>query len=399
MGLFDNFFGKKPENITKNDIESELKVELTNQTTNLSNILNEQITNISTSIVNKTVSTISQGTGGQNDLKIGNIFAGDDTVLDLNQTIDIQATNQAVIEILTVADTKNSFASDIISQLQNKTANNSDITASMQSIAALTKGLDDAGGLASMLKTLTDTLPWNQPISQKNILTLKNAVDIEITNTTLNQTTINNIIKNTISNSISNMNAASCNISVNANNRMIIDNIELENSGKVTIKQVQSIIALNSCVNKLVNSSRLINEIASTVKTSASNETENKTKVSAAAVATGSITNIEIQRDAVGDTIKSLFTNPSTLLTIVCVGILVLCCIFGFLYSMFYTQSEGGQEPEFTSIVPGSDADLEYGSSDSGSGYSDAGYSDAGYSNSGYSDYGYGYGYVDGAAA
>lgn len=354
MGLFDNFFGKSPKNITKSDIVSELKIELTNQTSNLSNVLNEQITNISTSIVNKTVSTISQGTGGQNDVNIGNIKAGGDTVLDLNQTIDIQATNQAVIEILTVTDTKNSFASDIITQLQNKTANNSDITASMQSIAALTKATDDAGGASSIVDSLMKVIPWNKPVEENTISTLKNTVNTEIKNTTLNQTNINNIIKNTISNSISNMNAASCNISVNANNRLNIGNIELENSGKVSIKQVQSIVALNSCVNKLVNSSKLIDEITTSMKTSASNDTENTTKVTVSAVADGSMTNTAVKRDAIGDTIKNLFTNPSFLVTLVFIGLLIVCCIGGFLYKFVYNKSDAGQEPEFSSIVPGS---------------------------------------------
>ena len=376
MGLFDNFFGKSPKNITKSDIVSELKIELTNQTSNLSNVLNEQITNISTSIVNKTVSTISQGTGGQNDLNIGNIKAGGDTVLDLNQTIDIQATNQAVIEILTVTDTKNSFASDIITQLQNKTANNSDITASMQSIAALTKATNDAGGASSIVDSLMKVIPWNKPVEEDTISTLKNTVNTEIKNTTLNQTNINNIIKNTISNSISNMNAASCNISVNANNRLNIGNIELENSGKVSIKQVQSIVALNSCVNKLVNSSKLIDEITTSMKTSASNDTENTTKVTVSAVADGSMTNTAVKRDAIGDTIKTLFTNPSFLVTLVFIGLVIVCCIGGFLYKFVYNKSDAGQEPEFSSIVPGSGFDSQFESNtdlnfDSNNAYSD----------------------------
>ena len=351
---------KHPKDINQSDVQSEINIELTNETQNLNKILNEQITNISTSIINQNAADINISTGGNNLFTADEITIEKKGVLDVNQQIDIQSTNTAVLNLLQDQEALNDFSSKLSEQLQNSVSNSTSITTAMQNVAGLTNANSSAGGLASMLQSVMDTLksvnPLNAPVSTSNISACKTAIKQTFKNITLNQNDIQNIIHNNISNSIKNMNSQSCNISTTGNNQIMVGNLKIKSEGVATIKQSQSIKAFNSCLNKLVSSSKITNQVATAATTQSTTDTKNSNEASTAASAAATVTTSTVMGDSIGDTFKSILTNPGFLMVggVMCCVVLVLLCIA--IYIKFGKKmkkgSQGGQQQSFEEYLP-----------------------------------------------
>ena len=297
--------------------------------------------NISTEIINKTASTISQGTGGLNRLEVEDITVGGDGEFNLEQEVDIKATNEAVIQILTDTKTKTDYTTKLSTELQNKTSNDTTLNSTMKNIAGLKKSVEEEQGIGSVATKALDTLaqfsPFgNSPITDDVISKLQNNISQTINNITLNESNIKNIIKDTINSNIQNINEATCNISVTAGNQLKINNVLITESGKVSLKQTQSIQAINSCVNKIVNSTDIVNSISATQETKISNAAETKTVASLDADNT-LLTDVSIKKT---DAVLAFFTSPGGIICIVLTALIICCCIGGLIYYKFFYKSD-----------------------------------------------------------
>lgn len=338
--LFNNLKDKNPKDINKNDIIAELKIELVNQTTNLTNIINEQITNITSSVVNDTATYISQHTGGHNKIKFEDMTMGDTTAINLEQVVDIKVTNQAVIQILTNTQIKTDYSSKLSTQLQNSTTSNSTFNTAMKNVAGLTQATKSEEGFGTICGSVMDTIkslnPLNNPITTENIQKLQNNISQSISNITLNETTIKNLIHDTIETNVKNMNAAVCNMSTIGDNQINFKGVTLSGSGKISLKQVESITALNSCVQQIVNNSDFTNKLDKSIVTTVSNAVDNTATFSLTNENEAQLIAIKEKKDAIAEMLK----NPYSLAGIIIIAVLIFCCVVGMIYWR-YTKSKG----------------------------------------------------------
>jgi hypothetical protein len=76
------------KNITITDIQTEIDIEIKNQTENITNILNQTINDTSMELISRNAQTIEISKNLGNTLVAGDLSAGDDGEININQTID-----------------------------------------------------------------------------------------------------------------------------------------------------------------------------------------------------------------------------------------------------------------------------------------------------------------------
>lgn len=306
--------GKSSKQITTTDIQTEVEMEIKNINQTLTNIINEQITTSTMSMVNENIQTSEQGTGGSNLFAGGDlIIGGEGNIFDVNQEVSVSATNNAVLNVVQSTDSMSKLASKINSDVMGKLNNDAGLTQSLQAASDLSTASSKAGGLADMLATVGKTMEAMTKIGQKdevtesNKTTIKNSVKSSIQNTNITDTKIRNTVNSFIENSIKQQSAASCKISAVGNNAATFGDINVTGKNNIgKINQVLSVKALSECVIGAAQTSKMISEVTSGNDVKSTSDSGNK--ATAGQTMTSDIKKSETTetKDAIGDTVVGL---------------------------------------------------------------------------------------------
>lgn len=326
------------EKITRTDILNQIDIEVENETKNITEVLNESVTNISMSVVNETASKINNAVGGGNNLLLKNVNI--DGVLNINQEVNIEATTQAVIQLIQDSSALNDMASQMIQDISNKVENDNELNSTIQQVTAVNQSKKDEGGIASMVKMVTDVLNTaltpGSKMTESNYTNIKNTVKQKLSNTTINKNDIKNIVKNSIENNIKNINESTCQTSVSAANNMELNGVNIGANGKATLDQITSVTAFNSCLISTLNTAEISSKIANTSSTTNKNETTNKNKTTAGVSQAATVT----QSEELNDFILSAITNVTDSMTSGSIGS-IICGLFCLIYYIIIAGAIG----------------------------------------------------------
>jgi len=331
--------GKTSKTVTTTDIQNEVSAEIKNLNKNVTDILNQQITNSTMSMVNETAQSISMATGGGNTLNLGNISVkGKGSVFSIDQKVDVKATNQAVANITQDSSAMAKLANTINSSVMDKIQNDSALQQAMQAASNLQKSSSTAGGLADMLSSVTKMMesvltPGTVSNTQSNTI-IKNKMKTSISNTTINENKIKSIVENNINNTIKQLNSASCNINTSASNQLTAGNVDIADGGQAIITQVANVNALNTCILGAAQVARMVTDITSNNENATSTDTSNKNTAGQTMAATATVQETTETKAALESAISSFspFAAGSSGI-IICIIILLIIGVGAYLYS------------------------------------------------------------------
>jgi len=331
--------GKTSKTVTTTDIQNEVSAEIKNLNKNVTDILNQQITNSTMTMVNETAQSISMATGGGNTVNLGNISVkGKGSVFSIDQKVDVKATNQAVANITQDSSAMAKLANTINSSVMDKIQNDSALQQAMQAASNLQKSSSTAGGLADMLSSVTKMMesvltPGTVSNTQSNTI-IKNKMKTSISNTTINENKIKSIVENNINNTIKQLNSASCNINTSASNQLTAGNVDIADGGQAIITQVANVNALNTCILGAAQVARMVTDITSNNENATSTDTSNKNTAGQTMAATATVQETTETKAALESAISSFspFAAGSSGI-IICIIILLIIGVGAYLYS------------------------------------------------------------------
>jgi hypothetical protein len=334
--------GKQSSEISRTEIQTSINTQITNLTKNVSDILNETITESTMNVVNENTQSISNNTGAMNTAMLGDInVSGVGSEFDLNQELDVTATNTAVANMTQDASAMSKLANQINTDVMNKIQNDSTMTQAMQAAANLQKTQSSAGGINDMIanatKMIGDVLTPGTKMDKTTETKITNSMTASLSNTTINENTIKALVQNTITNNITQKNTASCTSSIMAGNNLTVGNVNVTKGGKAKLSQIASVTALSSCVIGAAQTSKLASDITSGSVVSATTDTSNKAQASTNLKADTTIIDKTETHDAFGVMISSVvssYTNSLMIGGVVCVCICIIIIIIMFVLPM-----------------------------------------------------------------
>lgn len=337
--------GKSSKMITENDIKNNITTTITNNTKNITDVLNKTVNTTTTNIVNKNAAAIQQSTGGTNMLTMGDLNVGGASNFEVDQNLSVTATNSAIIQLIQSSEAMSKLGNDLTAAVANAVKNDSTASASLAANNAITEKMQQSGGLGGMvnaafgaLQGMMGDLTGGESETQM-ITRISNAIDLKIENTTVNENYIKNVIENTITNNIQNVNSQTCQMQTSGQNIMALGNVNIQGTANVRLAQSQAITALNNCVIKMINTNKLAEEIQSASTANTASTTSNTNSAGATMTATNSIS----KETTVA---PGLFTAIANNMMIIIIVFAVLGALggMGYLFLKMNKGSDGGDQ-------------------------------------------------------
>ena len=274
--------GNKDSTKIKQEISNKINTEIVNITSNINKVLNDTSTSTVSNIVNENVSQIKQSTAASANMKIGDINISGDSDIDISQKVDVEATTKAIINIISSTEQMSKMANQMAQDMANKLQNDSAMQAALTAASKLKESEKDAGGPEAMVNKVMESVSKMMSAgntSEKDIETsIRNEMNMKITNTTINENEIRNIVKNHVANNITKVNKQSCDIQVSGQLNQDIGNINASGRGKLKITQTVLIKAFNDCIITAMDTQKLTSDITGLQTTKTSSDTANTNK-------------------------------------------------------------------------------------------------------------------------
>lgn len=334
----------------KEKISSHISTKLKNITENLSTTINSSITDISTTMVNDTKASIKQATTASNKIDIINdLTATGDGTIDLSQTADVNAENEAIIKIISDASSLATLAAQTSNDVSNKIQNNAQLKNDMNTAAKIAESSKNAGGPEAMLDKLADMAAGmvssmtggssnNSTDMEKDITT---KIENEIENTTINSNTVSNSVTNKINNEIKNITSASCEFNTNASNDLSARNVSASGHGTIKVAQKVSVKAFNKCLINLDIGGKIIGDLMQNQKFTSGTSSDNTSKSETAATTKSETEKTKQQESAFMGSVDNLVGTAGSIANsaidlsgsfIYVIGIIIFICVIGVIY-------------------------------------------------------------------
>jgi len=352
------------QSVTKTDIENSINQKVKNLNTQISDVMNQSITNVSTEMITKNANTIRQSTSGNNQFTMdGDIVIGGKGKVAINQKVDVQSTNLAVINLVQNSKMLSEMASQTSSDIMNKIGNDNAMKAALAASTAISNKKSEEGGVAAMADSVMKAMPGASSNSSDYTETkIANKLNIDMTNTNFNENKIRAIVENNLNTSVQNINAQECKIDTNVENVMRLKGIKVSDDGQLQLNQIANVKAFNECIIKTFNTSEMANQISNVQAIKTVSTAENKNAASAELTAKTKVENENSKTDAFAGMFRGLFGGLfggsfGSLGPIIIIA--VICGLLFFAYKMF----SGKKEESTTSDEGGEDNKVQEGGS------------------------------------
>jgi hypothetical protein len=337
--------GNKSEKEIRTMISNEINVQIQNHTENINNIFNQTTTKIATDMVNEAAAKIDIKTITSNLLKAKDITAVGSSIT-IEQQAQVQATNQAIISIVADQSKMNELANKIATDVANKSQNDQQLKASLDAVNKIGENTKNAGGPEQMvdkvMTALTDSIAALTGIggsdSTKAITDIKNKINTQITNVTVNKQDVKNIVENVVTSSFKQAAEAKCDLNTDTNQTIDVGNITaLALQGKsadVNIKQSVSVTAFNTCLIKMEMGQKVTDKLMNGYEFKSASDTTNTSKVDSGLKAESEITKKTEQESAIMKSFDNLIDKATGLAGswIYIVGGVILIAVIGVIY-------------------------------------------------------------------
>lgn len=334
--------GGKTESEVKTIIKNKVSAEIENETKNITKIVNDTITNVSTSMVNETAASISIGTSAGNIAKLTNLVAKKGGKISVEQAAKVEAQNKAIIQIIMSSEAMNKLANQIIADINNKTKQDASAQQSMSTLAKIGELNKEGGGPEGIVNKLADTIGGmvksltGSDSSQKSDTEIENEIRTKLKNTTVNENDITSKIETNITQQMKQAAEAKCNLNTSADNVLEIDKAFAQDEGEISVTQEVSIKNFNDCFIKLDIGQKIANDLTNGFKTVSVSETENKASSEQKLKSESTIEKQNIQESGIMNTIDKaiggIFGVWSSVIYMVGGIILVVVLIVGVLF-------------------------------------------------------------------
>ena len=305
--------GNKDSTKIKQEISNKINTEIVNITSNINKVLNDTSTSTVSNIVNENVSQIKQSTAASANMKIGDINISGDSDIDISQKVDVEATTKAIITIISSTEQMSKMANQMAQDMANKLQNDSAMQAALTAASKLKESEKDAGGPEAMVNKVMESVSKMMSAgntSEKDIETsIRNEMNMKITNTTINENEIRNIVKNHVANNITKVNKQSCDIQVSGQLNQDIGNINASGRGKLKITQTVLIKAFNDCIITAMDTQKLTSDITGLQTTKTSSDTANTNKQDGGMKADTEVTKETVRESAIMESVDNLVTT------------------------------------------------------------------------------------------
>ena len=337
------------QSVTKTSIENDINQKVKNLNTQISDVMNQSVTNVSTEMITKNASTIRQSTSGNNQFTMdGDIVIGGKGKVAINQKVDVQSTNLAVINLVQSSKMLSEMASQTSSDIMNKIGNDNAMKAALAASTAISNKKSEEGGVAAMADSVMKAMPGASSNSSDYTETkIANKLNIDMTNTNFNENKIRAIVENNLSTSVKNINAQECKMDTHAENVMRLKGIKVSDDGQLQLNQIANVKAFNECVIKTFNTAEMANQISNVQAIKTVSIAENKNAASAELKAETKVENVNSKTDAFAGMFSGLLGGSfggsmggsmGSLGPIIIIA--VICGLLFFAYKMFGGKKE-----------------------------------------------------------
>jgi hypothetical protein len=339
-------------------IKNEINLRIKNHTENINNIINETITNVTSKLVNDVSTSMGMSTSAYSGINIsgGLKVSGKGTVFSIENTVDVNATNQAIASIKNDMSKQSELATKLQNEITNKVQNSTQAQADLKAMNVL-KNIDtNEGGDALIAKGLESlnnmvnslTGKEEEESVRKNI---ENIINQEIENSTINENTFHDIVQNNITTELINKNLSSCNIDTSSTAVVNISGgVEITAEGAVVpFKNIASVKALNACMMNISSETKLVDKLSKEAVNKTSSDTENANTAGSTMEATNEDITEKKQGSAIlglakiyGDVISKLGGMVIIGIILVVGGLIYLLSRFGLKNMFSGALSKGG---------------------------------------------------------
>jgi len=307
--------GQKQSSVSQAQVETSIKniIQVNNQ--QITNIINSTVTEVTTNILQKNSTAITQTIAGGNVANLGQINIDSGTVkLCQNSTLNanIQASATLTQDAAALADLANQVNSTVL----NKLSSDANLAANTQNAFALTQASGNTGGITGLATAILG--PLNNALKSgsvttdtsdtKNVTNIMNACNINNSQTTNLKNAISNIIKSTITQE----NLASCHQAVSGSNIINATGITVK-GGNLDLCQISAIDFTSQCIIGQVQKAAETNKLVNTTVNAATADATTVAKMSVINDNKVAVTQVNT-------------TGDSTASTMMWGGIALACC-------------------------------------------------------------------------
>jgi len=345
--------GNGSKTAIKKTIESEMSVKVQNITENITKIVNETTMNVSTEMVQEMAASISTSVGGANVLKAKRIVAQGSDV-DISQNAKVQAENQAIISIVSSAEAMQKLADKVAADVNNKVTNDNNAENSMKQAASISETTKSAGGPEGMLDSLTnmasDMMKSLTGSTSENETIIRQKINTDILNKTVNSQDLKNSVTNTIKNSMKQAAEAKCNMDTTGTNSIDVDDIIATavdgKRGSIKIAQQVSVTSFNKCFIDLKMGQSIVSDLGVDKRFSSVSDTSNINKTKGSSDQEASIVTTKIQESAIMSSFDNLVNNIgaifkiSPMMMMMVVGGGICAAVAAYFYSTSKSEDD-----------------------------------------------------------
>lgn len=334
--------GGKDTKTTRTMISNEINVVINTTNQTITKITNDTSTKIMTDTVNSAAASIKTVTFCENAIRAESITAIGSTV-NIDQSCDMAAKNQATINIVMSAAAMADLASQIANSVKSQLGASAVTKADVENLAKIGKETSkiDGGGPEGMLDSIMDAVGGIGKTTEEATETeIRTVVNNFFNTINISDNDVKNKIDTAITNKITQNAAGVCDLDTTGSNKIDVKEIlALEKAGKsgnINIKQALDFDSMNNCfitlnigsaiTNALTNNNTFgtLSETTSAADTAAKAANTSETIIKDSTESKSAIMN---SVDNLVDTVGGIVTGGQMMIVAIVVGIVIVLVI------------------------------------------------------------------------
>ena len=338
--------GGKSRDSVEIEIRNEVTTRIQTYNKNVNKLLTETITNVASKLINETANNIKSSTVGTNMINIsGGLNLSGKAKFNINQKVDVQATNEAVFKVLTDTKLLAQLGNKMNEEIVNKIKNDSAAQQTLKAANELNNAVKNAGGpegmVANAMSAFSDIAgsltgkETDKSVSQK----IENKLGLDFSTTNINENEVQNIVKNGVETMIKNLTSNNCDLQTAGGNTVNIDGgVVMSDEAEAPFIQVSNVVSFNKCLADQLNNAGIETKLTTDTTVVSKTDTASTTKAEASMDAQNKGSNSQEQ----GSVLTTMFEQMGKFGSIIAVAIIIAIVIGGILFFKF-----GG------SLIPG----------------------------------------------
>lgn len=333
--------GGSDETVVRNTVKNKINIEIENVTKSLTSVINETSNEVVNEMTQKIAASIKQKTSASNTLAADSLVAvGAGSSVNIEQQAEVEAKNQALIQIMQSGDAMNDLANNMISKFNEKIDQDAAAKASMNTVNALKEKETKGGGpeglvdsVVGMVKDVTKSLTGGSSSSTTET-TIENEVRQKLKQESITENYVKNSVANKIKTSINQDTAATCEFDTNATNTINVKDILAAGGGNINVKQKVSVKAFNDCVVKLDIGAKAVSALVTRYDVLGETDKKQVAKAEGELKSESTISKETIQESAIMSSVDNLVNKVGSIfgnMTLM-IGLVVVIAVGGIIY-------------------------------------------------------------------